>query len=76
MPLIARVFHRTKDLHVDVQIADLPSFVGTIRTDGYFLNEHAFIPLADIRLICTYMGEMPKSGTVLSIVPKSPGDGA
>lgn len=76
MPLIARVFHRTKELHVDVQINDLPGFVGAIRTDGYFMNEHAFIPLEDIGLICTYMGEMPKSGTVLSIVPKPPGDSA
>ena len=69
MPLMARVFHRTRDIHADCPITSLPSFIGTIRTDGYLLAEGIFMPYEDIALIVTYEAEAA-TAPVFSLVPK------
>lgn len=68
MPLIARCFHRTKEMSVDVTINDLQQFVGALRTDGYLLVPGAFIPYEDISLIVTYEGDAQNN--ILHLVPK------
>lgn len=58
--LLARIFIKDRPtVHYDVpmqQGMDLPQFISRIRMDGYFFDNHFFIPYDQIAYVATLSG--------------------